>query len=839
MEPLGYVSSFGIIARFLCACCQQAHRVQLCEGHTYFPDSTNSIVSCYYGSHNQYTDFQRRIYRRTGRMKAESYTLLHYLDSTGVYTSIASHMAALQMQQSEQGAAAEVLPSPAPAPPAAVVPASPQPAKLLLPPLEAQSGAVNAPPQLPTTAAIFMQPTDSGVHVSAGPPSFIEYPPPEGHQARSLVGLVDAIVQLAATSGASRTAAGQSAPSTGSTTPDLLALLQGGEGGGDEPSDSLLHHIASYGHPALVSKLLAIGCPVDAVGQWGYTPLLTAAHWGHGRTAAVLVRAGADVNATDEAHRNAAQIAEMRGHEALADAFRRCLLVGAAGGSAAAGSSAAAASPAKRSKHAEHSPAREHLLRHEDVLLHLEELSLGEGGGGVDDPPPATPSTPAASAMQRDAAAELLHAAGLYSPPTDVPVELAEQLQASLGSALPELAARSRGGSSVLAGGVPVQELLASLARAPLHERVALHMALPFNPKGSEGGSTRPQGGVFSSNHSDGGTSAEGFSLGGGLSIAGTEGGHAAVAGGYSPQASLLDASAYAAAAANQEDSALHTGVRLSRVCSVGSAAQFGLGVGGGTGAGVDQWGDSASVSANSRCGSVFEDVGVSDDEVLGAVEHPPSRPLEGASSSSSAQGHSQWASRFNAEVTRSASVSSDSRSSVSSSTTGGAGGGLSRADALRTFSCMNEQEQAQVEEEVALIQRNVRAWLMLRNYRSLKGAVRSLQAAVRRSMEERRTQVQHAAAHKLQGVFRAAVRDRRPIPVEGCVDSAAALALRQARAALVIQGTLRSRLPRMAAAGGYEGGVGGAVHPPPAADAGAGCSPGAVTGGRKRERNA
>ena len=827
--------------------------MQLCEGHTPFPDRNNQLISCYYGTHSEHSGFQRRIYRRAGKHKSDSYIVLHYLDTTGQYPSAAEHLAALQMTQAINNASAPARIPPvslAAAPPATVLPASPQPARLPLPP-----ASTPEPQLLPSTAAASASIPHGALHTTVGaPPPSSSLPPPLGQEGESLTRVVDLLGQLvAARSGDSCQSVPQhhmDAHLHGQTS-GLLTLLQGGERGGD----SLLHHVTSYGQSHLVQRLLAMGCDANAAGQHGRTPLLVAAQWGHAGAAAALVRGGARLQSTDAHGLDAAQIAEQGGHSALADVFRRCLL-----GSAGAASHA---SPAKRSRHADEGDPDESTIQHEHVLQHLEELSLGESSefSPPIDPSGAPPLQGVASALSQAEAADLLESVQPPATGTGVSADLAQRLQESLAAGPPESgASRSLGTAWGGAGGVPTAELLASLARAPLRERVALHMALPPSSKHSEGGSQRPAGVAFSSGGSEGGTSAEGFSLGGGLSLSGTErGGVSAAEGGYSPQASLgADAAAEGDAAGMSIGVTLHSGVRLNRVASVGSAAHFGLGATVGGVGDHDAWGDSASVSAHSRSGSVFEDLGVSDDEVLGAVEHPPSRPLGGGESSPAGPHMPQWGASAGAEATRSCSVSSDSQSSVSSSATGGgAGGGLSRADALRTYSCMNEEEQAAVEEDVELIQRNVRAWLMLRNFRSLRGAVRTLQAAVRRARDDRRAQAEHDAAQKLQGAFRAVVRGRQPPTgrLEGGVDPKAALALRQVRAALVIQNTLRSRIPRPCipgpavhaggGSGGHEGGVGGAVHHS-GSSPGAGpsvASPtaggGSATGGRKRERDA
>ncbi len=865
--------------------------LQLSEGHTHFPNRSNPVISCYYGTHNEVGTFQRRIYRRVGSHKNDSYIVLHYLDSEGHYPSKASQRADMQMKLAE--AAASSTPAAPPPPPALHLLHSPRLSQLQVPaapplpspispsraPAAAEGGAqpaamlASASGLLPSTAAAMPLPHGAGPPppkhpweggITAPPPAAKQAAPPRAEadapadsEAHAISRLVDVIVQLATTL---RSQSGEGGGSTvGHDAGDaMLSLLQGGARG-----DSLLHHIASYGLEHLVPKLLHMGCALEAVGQYGRTPLLTAAQWGQARTAAALVRAGANLCAMDDSGMNAAHIAESHGHAALADAFRRCLLAGGGDSCAAMGghappSAAAGASPPKRSKH------QELHVEHEHVLQHMEELSLGgddrddvlRGGLGDASPGAAHSFGPAeAAALLESVAHHTQSPAG--SRDAFSSAELALRLQASLSSHLPALpadtqltiqAASAPPQTMSLGGGIPVQELLASLSRAPLRERVALHMAIPSPVRGGDGGGAPPPRGTFSSSQSDTATSQEGYSVHGGFSASGHD---TCARGGYSPGAAVHTA------ASEGHSQLLQQAVSLGRADSSGSAAHFGMAPSNGE---ADVWGESASTSAHTHAGSVFDDVGLSDDEVLGAVEYPPSHTLDGGCSSlqPAARPGGGALGTAEVEVTRSNSVSSDSRSSASGST---GAGGLSRADALRTFQCMNDEEQAAVEEEVELIQRNVRGWLMLRNYRSLKGAVRLLQAAVRRAQTQRRarSQLAHRASNSASEGGGASAgahfqsedisRLHRASGAAGDggsgLDARAEIALRQAKAALVIQNTLRSYLPRgggtdqrSGVQGGHEGGVGGAVHSPidtaPEADA-VGSS---ATGGRKRERD-
>ncbi|CAE7628000.1 Aspm, partial [Symbiodinium sp. KB8] len=98
---------------------------------------------------------------------------------------------------------------------------------------------------------------------------------------------------------------------------------------------------------------------------------------------------------------------------------------------------------------------------------------------------------------------------------------------------------------------------------------------------------------------------------------------------------------------------------------------------------------------------------------------------------------------------------------------------GMSHADAVKMYHCMSPEEQEAVDGEVARIQRNVRAWLVLRNYRNIRGAITSLQAYTRCALARKKFAAAKQATVAVQSQWRG--RQARD-------------ALRQAQAALVIQ---------------------------------------------------
>jgi len=61
-----------------------------------------------------------------------------------------------------------------------------------------------------------------------------------------------------------------------------------------------IYHAVNRNFTEAIPVLLERGCPVDACGPYGYTPLRIAATGGHNETAEMLLKHGADIHAKDE-----------------------------------------------------------------------------------------------------------------------------------------------------------------------------------------------------------------------------------------------------------------------------------------------------------------------------------------------------------------------------------------------------------------------------------------------------------------------------------------------------------------------------------------------------------
>jgi hypothetical protein len=106
----------------------------------------------------------------------------------------------------------------------------------------------------------------------------------------------------------------------------LDALLEGGVAIDlelrDINGDTALGVAATEPVPAVVRRLLEAGAEVDAVNNYGHTPLLRAAMEGQGEVVGVLLGAGADPRHRDHAGRSARDWAEAEGHSEVVRGHR-------------------------------------------------------------------------------------------------------------------------------------------------------------------------------------------------------------------------------------------------------------------------------------------------------------------------------------------------------------------------------------------------------------------------------------------------------------------------------------------------------------------------------------
>lgn len=100
----------------------------------------------------------------------------------------------------------------------------------------------------------------------------------------------------------------------------------------------------------------------------------------------------------------------------------------------------------------------------------------------------------------------------------------------------------------------------------------------------------------------------------------------------------------------------------------------------------------------------------------------------------------------------------------------------------------MNSDERMEVEKEAVKIQTNVRAWLLQRNYKSVRQSVTRLQAVLRGFMARRSYEQTRAATTTLQAVTRGLLARKEFAAYK-----------QQAAAALIIQRSLRSWYTKMA----------------------------------------
>ncbi|XP_041355510.1 uncharacterized protein LOC121373125 [Gigantopelta aegis] len=86
-------------------------------------------------------------------------------------------------------------------------------------------------------------------------------------------------------------------------------------------NDGLLHQASIHAHCDVVKRFLKLGCPVDARGELGRTPLMYASRLGHEKVADILLKAGADINIMDEERACALHLAARGGHINVAKIF--------------------------------------------------------------------------------------------------------------------------------------------------------------------------------------------------------------------------------------------------------------------------------------------------------------------------------------------------------------------------------------------------------------------------------------------------------------------------------------------------------------------------------------
>ncbi|XP_041355511.1 uncharacterized protein LOC121373126 [Gigantopelta aegis] len=86
-------------------------------------------------------------------------------------------------------------------------------------------------------------------------------------------------------------------------------------------NDGLLHLACIHAHCDVTKRLLKLGCPVDALGELGRTPLMYASRLGHYEVADILLKAGANINIIDEEGACALHLAARGGHIDVAKIF--------------------------------------------------------------------------------------------------------------------------------------------------------------------------------------------------------------------------------------------------------------------------------------------------------------------------------------------------------------------------------------------------------------------------------------------------------------------------------------------------------------------------------------
>ena len=84
----------------------------------------------------------------------------------------------------------------------------------------------------------------------------------------------------------------------------------------------LLRTAASAGDAAAAAVLLDAGAEIDAVGEYGRTPLMLAGLRANVQTLRLLIERGADASATDDRGRDAAELADEAGHSEVAEILR-------------------------------------------------------------------------------------------------------------------------------------------------------------------------------------------------------------------------------------------------------------------------------------------------------------------------------------------------------------------------------------------------------------------------------------------------------------------------------------------------------------------------------------
>lgn len=84
----------------------------------------------------------------------------------------------------------------------------------------------------------------------------------------------------------------------------------------------LLRTAASAGDAAAAAVLLDAGAGIDALGAYGRTPLMLAGLRGDVQTVRLLIERGADASATDDRGRDAAELADEAGHSEVAEILR-------------------------------------------------------------------------------------------------------------------------------------------------------------------------------------------------------------------------------------------------------------------------------------------------------------------------------------------------------------------------------------------------------------------------------------------------------------------------------------------------------------------------------------
>lgn len=741
---------------------------QLKEGHACFKHGSKRMLSCYYGQREDIPSFKRRIYWRLDVPKAQSYILVHYRnqETLGLLAPLPPVQAPAPQLPLPVSVGVPVTAAARPSTSPSALPSSADKPKGLLPapptatvPLHVASSAA-APPVL-SNAPLHASPTR---------------PPALAGEARELLAddqlsevpdteLADLTLELLQSLVMQLVQLAHSPADPASAAPTSTHLLEADDGGA-----TLLHHVASCGLKDLVGPLLRVGLHIDEQDNAGRTPLLVAAAWGQAGAVAELASQGADLLAEDEDGQSASALALRGGHEQLGQLLAECQQEAQVAAQGAAGSPTApfqplAFQPPAAQEAASPSPAK----RLRPTVEDWEDVWSGDLDVDFADDVaiPLATETDEATPSRRP-------------PPLPAAAEPAlPDLEQDMAALRQEWKDKLSKVSALQVGQAPATReaslgLLQQLRRLPMPAQVS---GLPDIPE-STGTPLQAldQANMLLSVLGEG-TLAERVSM------------HLALA---PSLPSVVTASSAAPSLHYQDsDTGSHRPQRSPFMSFDPDAVQppplGGAGQSlGSVGDGVESLGGMSSCSGQASVGFDDARLGVTNADVLsvisggalasegGAGRHAPPTPL------------------------------SDGRRLPP------AREGMSHADAVKMYHCMSPEEQEAVDGEVARIQRNVRAWLVLRNYRNIRGAITSLQAYTRCALARKKFAAAKQATVAVQSQWRG--RQARD-------------ALRQAQAALVIQRSLRNYLAQptsSTAPGGLPPGAEGGGAPPP-------------TGGRKR----